>query len=415
MTPDQTVPDLDDGKRFTLEEGTYLLGAETGAQVRLTGRGVSKRHAELRIKRGLHTLVDLESTNGTLINGARIKEAYLTPRDIITLGTCRLRFDPLPDEVRLSPSELDHFGSVYGTSLAMRRIFATLQRVAPMLTTVLIQGESGTGKDLLARALHTTGSRAAAPLVVFDCSAVSPELIASELFGHVPGAFTGASGRRKGAFESASGGTLFLEELPLDLQPKLLRALESREVRPVGSDQTVPVDVRVVAATNQSLQTMVRERRFREDLYYRLAVVRIELPPLRDRPEDIAGIVRFLMLNLGGPGGSVSLSDHALQVLAQQEWPGNVRELRNVLERSIALAPASKLEAKDLLLSTESEGGETKGSPVPHGSLQDNERELILRTLAACGGNQSEAARRLNIHRDTLRRKMVAYGIFREK
>jgi two-component system NtrC family response regulator len=245
---------------------------------------------------------------------------------------------------------------------------------------------------------------------VLDCSAVTPDLVTSELFGHVEGAFTGACRRRVGAFESANGGTLFLDEvgeLPLDVQPKLLRALESREVRPLGSTAVVRTDVRVVAATHRGLETMVACGEFRGDLYYRLAVVRVDLPPLRHRTADIPGLVRHLLDGLGG-GASRRLTERALEVLSDHAWPGNVRELRNVIERTVALSDGSVIDAADLALEPAYPPVETTEQV---GTLLELERRPILKALAQTAGNQKEAARLLGVHRNTMRNRLKAHGI----
>jgi DNA-binding NtrC family response regulator len=400
------------GEDVILFDGDCIIGSGARVDLRIPDRGVSKRHAQLRIRGGLFVLKDLASTNGTFVNGARIGRAYLSPGDIVTVGTCRLRFGQRPPATDKILSPHDSFGPLYGSSTVMRQLFGVAERIARGPATVLIQGKSGTGKDLLARAVHDASPRAAKPYVVFDCSAVSEELISSELFGHVPGAFTGAQGRRRGAFESATEGTLFLDEvgeLPLSLQPKLLRALESKEVRPVGADRPTPVNVRVIAATNRDLKEMVKTGAFREDLYFRLAVIRLEMPPLERRREDIPGLAARLLQRIGGETAATELTADAIAALTKYDWPGNVRELRNVLERSLALAAGARLTSRDLALTSAAAETDNETTGLP--SLEQSERDLILRTLAHTAGNRAETARLLGIHRETLREKMRRHGI----
>ncbi|MBI4862925.1 MAG: sigma 54-dependent Fis family transcriptional regulator [Candidatus Riflebacteria bacterium] len=403
----------DAGRQVSVESERITIGSDPSADLRLCDRTVSKRHVEIEALNGQFLLRDLGSTTGTFLNGTRVKEAYLAPGDLLVLGACSLRFEPRMEEVRILPSSSDRFGLLYGTGTPMRQVFGVLERVAPTDSTVLVCGETGTGKDLIARSIHAASPRKQKPLMVFDCSAVSPELMGSELFGHVEGAFTGASRSRKGAFEAAHGGTVFLDEigeLPIDLQPKLLRVLEAREVRPLGANSPVSVDVRVVAATHRDLDALVRAGRFRQDLFYRLAVVRIDLPPLRERREDLKGLARALLEGLSPGRPAPELTDDAVAALAVQAWPGNVRELRNVLERTIALAPGPRLAARDLMLV--SSGSPSDQAPDLSGlTLDQIEREVIRQALERSGGNQKEAARQLGIHRNTFREKMKRAGL----
>jgi DNA-binding NtrC family response regulator len=405
----------DAGRTVALETGSLTIGSSRACDLVIREATVSKKHAELIVTGGRFMVRDLGSTNGTRLNGTDVREAFLKPGDVVELGRSRVRFTPRQEEVRVLPSARDQFGPVHGASLAMRQLFGILERVAPTDATLLIQGETGTGKDLVARAIHDASPRAARPLVVLDCSAISPDLVASELFGHTEGAFTGASRRREGAFEEASGGTIFLDEigeLPLDVQPKLLRVLENREVRPLGSNRTVAVDVRIVAATHRDLARMVDAGRFREDLYFRLAVVRVDLPPLRQRTEDLPGLTAALLAGMKSRFGPPEIGPEALSILASQSWPGNVRELRNVLERTIALASGPRIEAADLMLT--SGAGRAATGPafdVEGRTLEEIEKEVIRRTMARAHGSQKEMARLLGIHPNTLREKLRRYGL----
>jgi transcriptional regulator with PAS, ATPase and Fis domain len=283
-------------------------------------------------------LRDLGSKNGTLVGKVAIKEALLPPSVQITLGGSELTIRAVGAPSLLPMVPTGSFGEAIGQSFPMRALFAKLERAATTAQTILLLGESGTGKEVLARAIHDQSPRKNGPFVVFDCAATTPTLVESELFGHVRGAFTGAAGAHAGLLEEASGGTLFIDEigeLPLDLQPKLLRALEAKQVRRVGATEFRPFDARIIAATHRNLRARIAGGSFREDLYYRLAVVEVQVPALRERKEDIPALVtRFLAAH----DPEVSLADlppHALALLAAHDWPGNVRELRNVVARLV--------------------------------------------------------------------------------
>ncbi|MBM4321303.1 MAG: FHA domain-containing protein, partial [Deltaproteobacteria bacterium] len=336
----EVVRGPDQGLRTTFEQRQISVGTAPDNSLCLNDETVSRRHCRIEVDGSGYRLVDLGSKNGTKLGPYRIREAYLSEGAIIGLGGTELRWTPGDQEVEVHFSPSTRFGALRGSSLAMREIFAVLERVAPTEATVLIEGESGTGKELVAREIHERSRRSAGPLIVFDCSAVPRELIESELFGHVKGAFTGATANRMGAFEQAKGGTLFLDELgelSLDLQPKLLRALESRTIRPVGGTRPVQTDLRVVAATNRNLLQEVEEGSFREDLYYRLAVIKVRLPPLRERPEDVPLLVRHFIRELGGNPEQLKVSYETMERLKNHPWPGNVRELRNFIERTVVL------------------------------------------------------------------------------
>ncbi len=315
-------------------ENDLVLGDDT----------VSRVHCEIvREKKG-YLLRDLDSTNGTKVDGTRIKEVYLAPGALISIGKVDIRVKPFAERIELLPSERDSFGEAVGTTVAMREIFGLLERLAPTDATVLVGGETGTGKDLLARAIHQRSRRDGRPFVVVDCGAVVGTLIESELFGHERGAFTGAIATRQGAFELANGGTLFLDEigeLPLDLQPKLLRALEQRSFRRVGGTKEIRVDIRVIAASKRNLAMEVERGKFREDLYFRLAVVPVELPPLRERRGDVPLLVARLLDRFAQTTGkTLRIRPEAVEALRGHDWPGNVRELRNVIERAAYMAQA---------------------------------------------------------------------------
>ncbi len=338
------------------------IGKAPGNDLVLSDDTVSRQHCELvRTGQGIH-VKDLGSTNGTRIDGTRIQDAQLSPGSILRVGEVEIAVRPATQRVEVMPSEAQEFGGVLGRALSMRTIFGVLERIAPTDATVLLEGETGTGKDVLARAIAAASPRAQKPFVVVDCGAVSYSLIESELFGHERGAFTGAVAARAGAFELADGGTLFLDEigeLPVDVQPKLLRVLETREFRRVGGNKTHQVNVRVLAATKRNLLREVQAGKFREDLYFRLAVVPVTVPPLRARREDIPLLAQHILdltsaAEARVPGAPPTephtLGTDAISALMAHDWPGNVRELRNVLERAVYLARATGSQELGLVL-----------------------------------------------------------------
>lgn len=321
---------------------------------------------------------------------------------------------PLPDVRADEPS-------IVGSGARMVEIFQLVAQVADSSATVLLTGESGTGKELFARALHDASSRSGGPFVTVNCAAIPEHLLESELFGHERGAFTGAADRLVGRFERADGGTLFLDEvgdMSLVLQAKVLRVLEEREVERLGGTSTIPIDVRIVAATNRALSSDVEEGGFREDLYHRLAVVRIELPPLRERQEDLEELALHFAARFASRYERPVrfITREALARLRAHPWPGNVRELRNVMDRATLLARGETIEAEDLRLETEGRDGGATGPDEPAEpprtlSLAQAEARHIARVLRETGGHMGEAASILEIHRNTLTRKVKEYGI----
>jgi DNA-binding NtrC family response regulator len=330
----------DEGREAALDVALEI-GTGASCSLVLTDGAVSRRHVSISQLAGRVIVRDLGSRNGTFLGGVRLVEAEVPVGAVVTLGRTSVAIQPRWYTREVMPSTKRSFGELIGESIAMREIFAILERIAPTDVTMLVEGESGTGKELVARSIHNTSPRAPRPYVVFDCGAVPAELAESELFGHKKGAFSGAQSDREGAFQRAHGGTICLDEigeLPLDLQPKLLRVLETGEVRSVGSDVPRKIDVRVVAATNRNLEVEARGCRFRSDLLYRLEVVKIRIPPLRLRPEDVPGLVARLLDGKLAPGDTPAGEN--LRKLVGYGWPGNVRELRNVLTRAVALAQA---------------------------------------------------------------------------
>jgi DNA-binding NtrC family response regulator len=338
----------------------------------------------------------------------------LRRREIETLLERMLSRGPAPAQ-RAEPTQ----DRLIGTSEAMREVQKLIGRAAAGDATVLITGETGTGKELIARTLHESSSRCAGPFVAVNCAAIPRELLESELFGHVKGAFTGAITARTGAFQQANGGTLFLDEIGdmgLDMQAKLLRALEERTVTPVGGQRAELLDLRFVAATHRDLPDLVRAGKFREDLYYRLNVIPIEVPALRSRSTDIKALADYFLTRVS-LAGTKTLSDDAITRLFNHAWPGNVRELRNAMERVATLVRSPVIEARDLGFLS----GEPANVATPHfdSSLLEGdlnaatealERTMIERALAACSGNRTDAARRLGIHRQLLYKKLKQYG-----
>jgi len=404
----------DKGKETMLQKPLVLIGSLVENDLVLTDPTVSRRHAAVEEKADGYVIQDLDSTNGTLLDGVRVREAYLTPGSVIGLGQTEISFSPVEERIEIPRSDRHRFGELIGSSSSMQEVYGILERVAPTDVTVLLDGETGTGKELAARAIHSNSRRSTGPFVVVDCGAVAPNLIESELFGHEKGAFTDAVKSRQGAFELADGGTIFLDEigeLSLDLQPKLLRALDRREIKRVGADRPVTVNVRVISATNKDLEREVKEGRFREDLYYRLSVVRIYMPPLRKREEDIETIALYLLKGISSEIGKkiTGLSPEASSALTAYSWPGNVRELKNVLGRAAALCDGKRIEAKDLFLS---EGEKTATFEGLSGkTLEEIEKAAIHATLRSVSGNKTEAAKVLGIAYSTLYEKMKKYGM----
>lgn len=426
-----------EGATTTFEERKAELGSSPDNDLVLDDAAVSRFHAVIEVDERGYLLKDAGSKNGTFIGGLGIREVYLEDGTIFKLGKTRVQFNVTGEEVEVHFSNKTRFGSMLGQSLAMREIFSLLERVAPTDATVLVEGESGTGKELVAEALHSHSARKDKPFIVVDCSAIPRDLIESELFGHIKGAFTGATGNRKGAFEAAQGGTLFLDELgelDLDLQPKLLRALEKREIKPVGSNDTIKTDVRVIAATNRNLIHEVREGNFREDLYYRFAVIKIDLPPLRDRPEDLPVLVEHFLKSANEMAGrdDVDVSYKTMEKLKRHRWPGNVRELKNFVERAVLLTSGDEIETRFLQASEPTpekpEAAQQSASAMADLAIEEGlpfkdaknrlveefEESYWTRLLEGTDGNISKAARIAGVHRKSVEYILKKLDLSRE-
>jgi transcriptional regulator with GAF, ATPase, and Fis domain len=398
------------GPGWTLDSAARALriGTAPDNDIVLTDRTVSRYHCRVQLEPPGYVLHDLGSTNGTYVDSVRIDLAALGRPARVRVGNTELSI--VTATACTAPDSLgrDGFAGMVGRSSKMRELFASIESIAHTDMTVLIEGETGAGKDLVAEGIHKTSSRASGPCVVFDCSAVPPSLIEAELFGHEKGAFTGAVGARPGVFEQADGGTLFLDELgelPKELQPKLLRVMEKREVRRIGSTKTVGVDVRIVAATNRNLLAEVQAGAFRQDLYYRVAAARIAVPPLRERMEDLPLLVSHF---LSEESGTSELSAQVWEALHAYSWPGNVRELRNVV-RCIAVAPDHRLPLSSTPTPREAMSFDPVQShlPLPQARRVANdqfERAYLEDVLLKANGSVTRAAAAANVSRQMLTR-----------
>ncbi len=434
----EVVSGADAGLVRDIEAAVIRIGARRGNDVQLTDSKVSGLHCEIRLEDRGYRLRDLDSTNGTYVSGLRINDVYIQPGTQIALGGTRIKFEPLGETVEIELADTDRYGSMIGRSVKMRELFARLAKLARTDTTVLVTGETGAGKELVAEALHDYSPRAQGAFVVLDCGSIPPNLIESELFGHERGAFTGATSSYAGAFERAHGGTVFLDEigeLPLAMQPKLLRVLERKEVRRVGGTKTLEVDIRVVAATNRDLGVEVNRGRFREDLYYRLAVARVHVPPLRDRKDDLPLLIEHILANTPG-GEAAQIAQETVDLMTKHDWPGNVRELRNVIERAVLLSetpetqdalrrtPAAAPRAEPSVSVTPSQTATAADGmmtvpvdvTIPFKNakqtvISEFERRYISRLLAQHDGNISAAARAAGIDRMSIHKMLHRLGL----
>jgi transcriptional regulator with GAF, ATPase, and Fis domain len=424
----EVIQGPDRGRITELPGHGARIGSGPDADIVLSDPTVSKHHLTVRIDADAIRVLDNKSRNGTLLDGVRVIEAYARPDAVLTLGSTALRLRMLTEAIDVPLSASDHFGAVLGRSVAMRRMFGLLERVAPTDMTVLVEGETGTGKELVAEGIHRHSARAAGPFVVFDCSAVSPSLIEGELLGHKKGAFTDARADRPGRFEEADGGTLFLDEigeLPIELQPKLLRAIERREVRRLGDDRVRRVDVRIVAATNRSLSVEVDRGRFRDDLYHRLAEVVIHVPPLRARLDDVPLLARHFEAALRARQAELPpLDDAVIARFRDMSWPGNVRELRNKVRFALLLEPERPPAAAAMAGAVpDAVPGEANpladvavrlDEPLLEGGERARaayERAYLLQALEKTGHNVTRTAELAGVGRRYIQRAMERYGL----
>ncbi|MDP1920985.1 MAG: sigma 54-interacting transcriptional regulator [Myxococcales bacterium] len=413
------------GKVLVSDKERLRVGAHSTNDLVLgEDRAASRHHFEIQYTERGYLVIDLNSTNGTFLDGRRVERAYLSSGSQVRAGQTMVVFAPIDEEVTVEPDRDGELEGMVGQSVKMRQIFGLIKKIAPMDVSVIVQGETGTGKELVARAVHTLSGRKRGPFVVLDCGAIPPNLIESELFGHEKGAFTGAIASRPGAFERANGGTIFLDELGelrVDLQPKLLRVLENREVRRVGGNEVIEVDVRVIAATNRDLVKEIQAGNFREDLYFRLSVINIQLPPLRQRREDVPIIIRKALADpdVVTRHGKKRVMPAAMAVLQGYSWPGNIRELVNVVSHVLTFSDGEEIDVSHLPARLQ---GQQKEQPLPfneHLSFKDAkeqllesfEREYITQVLKRCDGNISRAARESGLHRKSVERLVKKYSL----
>ncbi|HXV13888.1 MAG TPA: sigma-54 dependent transcriptional regulator [Candidatus Krumholzibacteria bacterium] len=421
---------------YMLEEAGYDVDRAASAEEGL--RVIGERRPDLVLsdikmpkKDGIELLADIKRVDPTipvviLTAFASVETAveamkrgasdYLTKpiaRDDLTLTVAKTlklhRLEAENEELRTTIRDRFRFESIIGLSPAMTALFDVLKKIAPTDATVLVTGESGTGKELIAKAIHYNSPRRAQRLVAVNCAAIPSELLESELFGHVRGAFTGAIRNKIGKFEQAHGGTLFLDEIgsmPVQLQAKLLRALQEREIERVGDERTIEVDVRVIAATNRSLPALVASGEFREDLFYRLNVVPVHVPPLRERRGDVPLLVKHFVDRFAG-GVRIVVTPGAMEALERHRWPGNVRELENFCERAVLMRSRDIIDADAVASQLSALTRESPGGP----SLRDIERAAVVEALRASGWNRSRAARRLGVPRHILLYRIKKFGI----
>jgi two-component system, NtrC family, response regulator GlrR len=404
------------GRQWDEPAERCAIGSHPSNDLVIDDSTVSRFHCELSIAGSAVRVRDLGSRNGVYAGAIQITDGMVPGGTDLRLGNSDVRIHVDEQRSELASSEHPAFGPLIGDSAIMREVFSQLEKIAATDATLLVQGETGTGKEGVAEAVHEASTRAAGPFIVVDCSAIPANLLESELFGHEAGAFTGATERRIGAFEQASGGTLFLDEigeLPIDLQPKLLRALESRVIRRLGGRAAVNCDLRIIAATNRDLRAEVNRGAFRPDLYFRLAVVKVELPPLRERSDDIPLLVSHLLQRLGAPAATIAdlTQPDYLALLAAASWPGNVRELRNHLEQCVVFAerrlpngprtphPSSAIDAR-------------VSFDVARRQVLDNfERSYVLSLLELHQGNVTAAARASGTNRAFLYRLLRRHSL----
>jgi DNA-binding NtrC family response regulator len=422
------------GMSLLLEQELLHIGRASWCEIPLTeDKRISRHHCELRVtSEGLHVR-DLESRNGTFLGGLRVFEALLIPGITLQVGSSHFQLKESQSRRQIKVNYHDNSGRLVGCSPEMRKIFTILNRLGPADAPVLLLGETGTGKTSIAAALHEQSKRADKPFVTVNCGSLPSGLIESSLFGYEKGAFTGANQQHLGFFEQANGGTLFLDEigeLPLELQPKLLDVLERKKVRRLGGMQEIPVDFRLVSATHRNLSLGIEQKTFREDLYYRLAVMELEVPSLRQRMEDIPFLAEHILSSLQ-PNRALELDDSAIQLLQSLEWSGNVRELRNTLERSLLFLDGDVLTAEEIVLPRTATAAKTAATPEKSeagaqgvGDILDGrtlserldaqESQILKATLEALNWDIPKAVQQLGVSRSALYNRLKKYGIERQ-
>ena len=403
-----------------LQGDGFTLGKDPGNDLVVNHRFISARHLKVTRQNNRFLVLDQHSTNGTWLGPVRIFEAEIPFHTAVRVGEHEVSLEPATTTTKDAGPAAAY--GIIGTDPSVKQLAEMIDRVAPSSAAVTVLGESGTGKELVARAIHVRSSRTGAPFIPVNCAAISKELIESELFGHEKGAFTGAMTARKGAFEEATSGTLFLDEigeLPLDLQAKLLRALESGEIKRVGASRPMTVDVRIVAATNRDLLAACRDGKFREDLYYRLCVIPLNLAPLRSRKSDILPLAEHFLRAFAPRGQSITLTEGAKSMLDAYSWPGNIRELKNVIHRSLLLRRGVNIDEADLTFdarpTTAPTNGQAQFEHVPgltlEQMLQRGERAIIESALRRYGNNRERVARELGVARSTLFKRLKEWSL----
>jgi DNA-binding NtrC family response regulator len=370
---------------------------------------ISKRHCKIEFENNTLFLVDLGSTNGTFYEGERISKIAMPSRAEFRIGMTDVAAKRNGNSEKSKPAVVKRLGHMIGASDSMMEIFAIVRRVAPSDATAFITGESGTGKELVAMSIHDESGRKNKPFVAINCGAIPPNIIETELFGHEKGAFTGASQRHCGVFEQANGGTLFLDEIgemPIDMQTRLLRVLETGSLRRIGGERDIKVDVRIVAATNQDAKQRVLEGKFREDLFFRLYIMPLHVPPLRERRADIQILARHFAKMFSAENEGKSLNAKALELLNCHQWPGNVRELKNTIQRAVIMNRGGAITASDITLTQLANSDDVRSLP-----LMSQEKEAVVEALRRSGGNQTGAAHLLGIARSTMANKIKKYEI----
>ena len=418
----------DEGETALLKGASLSVGTDPTSDLRLTDPTVSRRHLVLSLTPDGILAEDLGTTNGSWVGGVRLRAAIIPAGATLKLGGTVLTVKSSTSRFLVTPAQVASFHGLLGESPAMRNIYGLIQQLARTDLPVNVTGETGTGKELVGRALHLAGPRKDKPFLVLDCGSIMPDLLRSELFGHEKGAFTGADRANKGILEQARGGTVFLDEvgeMGLGVQPQLLRALETRQVTRIGSHAAMDVDFRVVSATNRDLKAMSLDGQFRSDLLYRLSAVTIRLPPLRDRREDIPALARHFVEAYAQRHQvpAPRFSNAALEALAVYAWPGNIRELKNTADALCALAAGATVDVPQV---RQILGVERATSPAPTAraavatpvvaaqvasKLDDMEKQAIATALEQTGWNRRAAARQLGISPTTLLRKIEKFGL----